>query len=109
MTGETLLIGLTFSACTGGVPAATSGYDGTEQGAAPPAVEDVWMMRADGSQQRNLTSNPLEDDSFPAWSPDGSWIIFSRYGQLRIVARDGAGSQPLANSPGTDGFPDWTA
>ena len=66
-------------------------------------------MRTDGSQQRNLTSNPLEGDSFPAWSPDGSWIVFSRYGQLRIVARAAAGSQPLPNSPGIDNFPDWIA
>jgi Tol biopolymer transport system component len=53
------------------------------------------MIRTDGSQQRSLTSNPLEDDSFPTWSPDGSWIGFSRYAQLRIVDRDGARSHPL--------------
>jgi Tol biopolymer transport system component len=81
-----------------------AGYDGESFG-----DQDVWMMRTDGSQQRNLTSNPLEDDSFPAWSPDGAWVVFSRYGQLRIVAPDGAESQPLANSPGTDNFPDWIA
>ena len=56
------------------LPTATpAGYDPDTFG-----DEDVWVMRTDGSQQRNLTSNPLEGDSFPAWSPDGSWIVFSR-------------------------------
>jgi Tol biopolymer transport system component len=87
------------------LPTATpAGYDSETFG-----DEDVWVMRSDGSQQRNLTSNPLEDDSFPAWSPDGAWIVFSRYGQLHIVARDDVESQPLTNSPGIDNFPDWIA
>ena len=71
--------------------------------------EDVWMMRPDGSQQHNVTSNPHEDDSFPAWSPDGSSIVFSRYGQLHTIAVDGAEHRPVPNSPGTDNFPDWIA
>ena len=32
-------------------------------------------MRADGSQQRNLTNDP-ENDTDPNWSPDGSRIVF---------------------------------
>jgi TolB protein len=78
------------------------GYDGESFG-----DEDVWLMRTDGSHQRNVTRNPDEDDTFPAWSPDGSTIVFSRYGQLRTIPPDGAESQPLPNSPGTDNFPDW--
>ena len=78
------------------LPTATpAGYDHESFG-----DEDVWMMRTDGSQQRNLTSNPLEDDSFPAWSPDGTWIVFSRYGQLRIVARAGAEQPATPQQPG---------
>jgi Tol biopolymer transport system component len=69
--------------------------------------EEVWVMRSDGSDQRNVTVNPAADESFPAWSPDGSWIVFSRYGQLRVVAPDGEDGRPIANSPGTDFFPDW--
>jgi Tol biopolymer transport system component len=69
--------------------------------------EDVWVMRSDGSEQHNLTDNPFEDDSFPAWSPDGSWIVFSRYGELRVISRDGDVGGPVADSPGTDAFPDW--
>ena len=87
------------------LPTATpAGYDPESFG-----DEDVWIMRTDGSQQRNVTRNPDEDDSFPAWSPDGSSIVFSQYGQLHVVVPDGGNSQPLPNSPGTDSFPDWTA
>jgi Tol biopolymer transport system component len=71
--------------------------------------EDVWVMRTDGSEQHNLTQNPLEDDSFPAWSPDGSWIVFSRFGELRVVSPNDNESQSIPNSPGTDVFPDWIA
>jgi Tol biopolymer transport system component len=71
--------------------------------------EDVWVMRPDGSGQRNLTQNPLHDESFPSWSPDGSWIVFSRYGALHVVSPAGNRVATVENSPGTDGFPDWSA
>jgi dipeptidyl aminopeptidase/acylaminoacyl peptidase len=34
---------------------------------------DIWMMRADGSDRRRLTSD-LPSAASPAWSPDGKWI-----------------------------------
>jgi Tol biopolymer transport system component len=84
--------------------------------ATPPAYdgrafgdEEVWVMRADGSEQQNLTENPLQDDAFPAWSPDGTWIVFTRHGDLRVVSPDGAAGGPVPNSPGTDFFADWIA
>jgi len=35
-------------------------------------------MRADGSQEEQLTAAEGLDDDFPAWSPDGTAIAFSR-------------------------------
>jgi len=78
------------------------GYDPEDFG-----DEDVWVMRADGSAQRNLTRNPNESDSFPVWSPDGGWVMFTRHGTLFAVSREGDALAPVANSPGTDVFPDW--
>jgi Tol biopolymer transport system component len=38
--------------------------------------QEVWLMRADGSDQRKITSASDDGVSFssPAWSPDGRWI-----------------------------------
>jgi serine/threonine protein kinase len=38
---------------------------------------DIYVMNADGSEQRELLSSPTEDH-WPSWSPDGQWIAFSR-------------------------------
>jgi hypothetical protein len=37
----------------------------------------------------------------------GNFFIFSRYGQLHVIAADDADGQPVRNSRGTDTFPDW--
>jgi Tol biopolymer transport system component len=38
----------------------------------------IWVMNADGSAQRRLTDDPGFADLDPAWSPDGTRILFSR-------------------------------
>jgi hypothetical protein len=47
---------------------------------------DIYVMDADGSHQRRLTTS-LAQDEFPSWSPDGSTIVY-----------DSSGSTPLDNS-----------
>jgi TolB protein len=37
---------------------------------------DIYVMNADGSGQRAITSHPTHD-RWPAWSPDGAWITFT--------------------------------
>ncbi|NLG50928.1 MAG: tetratricopeptide repeat protein, partial [Chloroflexi bacterium] len=39
-------------------------------------TDDIWIMNADGSEQRNLTENEWEWEKHPTWSPDGSKIVF---------------------------------
>jgi Tol biopolymer transport system component len=66
---------------------------------------DVWVMRVDGTERRNLTPPALPAvwrDAEPAWSPDGSRLAFvswrSGRAELWAVRADGTGAQRLANA-----------
>jgi hypothetical protein len=39
---------------------------------------DIWIMNADGSDQKKLTSSQDNVDWFPRFSPDGSKVLFTR-------------------------------
>lgn len=39
----------------------------------------LWLMRADGTQARKLTTEPNIIHGNPAWSPDGEYLVFHRY------------------------------
>jgi Tol biopolymer transport system component len=39
---------------------------------------DIWMMNADGTGHHAVLNSTSGDDSSPAFSPDGQWIVFQR-------------------------------
>ena len=49
---------------------------------APVFFGQLWMMNADGGNQRLLLDDPGFDDEAPSFSPDGSHVVFSRCGPL---------------------------
>jgi TolB protein len=71
---------------------------------------DVFVMNIDGSGQTNLTSNPRQDETEAAWSPNGR-LLFTRYGCLIAMDADGSDRTEIskAGCTGTDSghFPDW--
>lgn len=83
----------------------------------PTGDYEIFVMRADGTRQRQLTSNLLDDED-PAWSPDGKVITIQRDFQpeqgeidydLINLAADGTGETNLTNSPGIDDVsPNWS-
>ena len=59
---------------------------------------EIYVVGADGSDQRQLTDNSGQD-FFPSWSPDGQTIVFSsdRSGavELYLMDADGGNQRPL--------------
>jgi TolB protein len=68
---------------------------------------EIFIMNADGSNVRNLSSN-IAYDGWPTWSPDGEFVLFSsnrtgpsNIGQLYIVRKNGSDLKQLTNGPGS--------
>lgn len=84
-----------------------------------PVARNVWVINADGSGDTPLTKYTLAGSGQPAWSPDGSKILFSSSGVLDgsdhsifadnvwVMNADGSGAQPLTKYANTaTAFPD---
>ncbi|NUQ12017.1 MAG: Ig-like domain-containing protein [Gemmatimonadaceae bacterium] len=60
----------------------------------------IWIMNADGSHKRRLTSTLTGFDSAPTWSPDGIHLAFSRYygvhGDITIIDTNTGATSRLA-------------
>ncbi|RJP33288.1 MAG: hypothetical protein C4527_05120 [Candidatus Omnitrophota bacterium] len=69
---------------------------------------DIYLIRPDGSQKRNLTNSPDFEEAAPHFSPDGAKILYRRidkgttihhdlYGfQGRLIIADADGANPIA-------------
>jgi Tol biopolymer transport system component len=77
----------------------------------------IWVMKADGSQALQLTSDPAYRDQRPRWSADGKSIVFCRVSAAeegsvwRVGATGGKPEQlagPLALEDGMFGFYGYT-
>jgi len=79
---------------------------------------DLWVMDADGSNKRRLTSNGATNWA-PSWHPDGKRLIFSsnmddwredikRFGhnfELYLINIDGTGLERITHNEVFDSFP----
>jgi Tol biopolymer transport system component len=83
-----------------------------KQGMIRPNRMELFVMNADGSDQRQVTR--LGGANFgPSWTPDGRRIVFSsnhrnprsRNFDLYLVNLDGTGLEQVTTNPEFDGFP----
>ena len=76
-------------------------------------------MKADGSNQVNLTNNPARHDFRPSWSPNGAKIAFASISdfhgldppylwEIYVMNADGSGVVRLTNNPASDIQPTWS-
>jgi TolB protein len=77
-----------------------------------PNRMELWVMNADGSDQRQITQ--LGGANFgPSWTPDGRRIVFSsnyrnprsRNFELYLINLDGSGLEQITSHDEFDGFP----
>jgi Tol biopolymer transport system component len=70
---------------------------------------DVWVMRADGSERRNLSRDRPGNEGVAAFSPDGSKLVFRSAGDgnfdLYSMNRDGSGLVRITADAARDNFP----
>lgn len=80
---------------------------------------DIFVMRPDGSQKRNITNTPDSEEAAPRFSPDGTRMLYrqlakgstidhDRWGfQGKLVMANADGSNPVAQ--GNDGELTWAS
>lgn len=69
-------------------------------------LSDLFVANVDGSGRTKITETPAQY-SFPAWSPDGTRIVFAGPGGILIANADGSGLVDLGQR-GAAGWPSWS-
>jgi Tol biopolymer transport system component len=74
---------------------------------------EIFVTNADGSgESTNLTKTCSRRETTPHWSPDGSTIVFTKYGpmglQIHAMNPDGTGLRRLTGGPGRNHSPAWS-
>jgi Tol biopolymer transport system component len=96
---------IAFQRVVGVIPCDTGGCGRAES--------DIYVMNADGSEQRNLTRKPSLNLDSHAWSPDGQKILFQRRAKRKnwdiyVINAEGSGERNLTRNRSHDLDADWS-
>jgi Tol biopolymer transport system component/uncharacterized protein YjdB len=83
----------------------------SQQSGPTETTSSIWVMRADGSDKRMLTSTVTGFDASPTWSPDGQRIAFIRQYEFDsdITFVNATGGAPVRlELPGRQFTPAWS-
>jgi TolB protein len=79
----------------------------------PDHGDDIWVMSPDGSNARDLTNDPSNDE-FPSWSPDATRIVYSGdaagagTSHIYVMNADGSNVTQLTTGPALDDADMWS-
>ncbi len=87
--------------------------------APPPPADALYTVEADGRGRRTLLADPQSQFWGPAWSPDGTQVVFSKSvpavvspgsnpAELYIADSDGANLRQLTDNCRTNYLPAWS-
>jgi Tol biopolymer transport system component len=73
---------------------------------------DIWVMEANGADQKNLTNTPDLNEMNPAWSPDGARIAFIEgynfLNRLEVMNSDGTDRTIVTPQQADQFAPSWS-
>jgi Tol biopolymer transport system component len=76
--------------------------------ASPEGQDDIFVMNADGSDMKRLTTVPYAN-FHPVFSPDGTKIAYScANGEIMVMNSDGSNKTNISNNPSYDNCPAWS-
>ena len=71
----------------------------------------IFILDRESGIVQNVISTSMIDETRPAWSPDGSRIVYEQFDgnnrELFLINPDGTGNRGLVNTTGNVRYPDW--
>jgi Tol biopolymer transport system component len=75
----------------------------------PDQGNELWVVGADGPDDRRIAEHLQWPDPTAAWSPDGRLITFTRGGNIWTVDVETGEERQVTDTPAYESSPAWAA